>query len=130
MGIRFDWNPFRARKALQETAAEVRRRAAEHMAERARMYAPVDTGFLKSEIVVVSPSGSRSSHVLARADYSQFVEFGHLAGGVTWVAPNPFMRRALADTARAFPEIAKGVKVLRPGSDGGGDNLGATFTTD
>ena len=128
MGIRFRWNPFRATQALQKTVAEIRRDAAEYMADRARSYVPVDTGFLKSSITVISPSGSQSSHVVATADYAQFVEFGHVAGASTWVAPNPFMRRALDDTARAFPEIAKGARVTRP--DGGGSSLGATFTSE
>lgn len=127
MPVKFIWNWFKAQKAVEDIATNFKRDAAEYMAERARAYAPVDTGFLKSEIIVVAPSGSMKAHVLARADYSQWVEFGHLAGGVAWVTPNPFMRKALADTARAFPEIAKGVKVLRPGGEGGGENLGASF---
>lgn len=127
MPVKFRWPWSKTKKVVEDLTRGVRVGAAEYMAERARIYAPVDTGFLKSEIVVIAPSGSTKSHVLARADYSQFVEFGHLAGGVAWVAPNPFMRRALADTAQAFPEIAKGVKVLRPGGDAGGENLGASF---
>jgi hypothetical protein len=129
MKIKWTWNPFKAKQAMQAAGDDLKTRCAQHMAERARHYAPVDTGHLQAEIQVVAPSGSKSAHVIAGADYSQWVEFGHLAGGVAWVAPNPFMRRALADTAKAFPDIAKGVRLARPGvSDV--PNLGATFKSE
>lgn len=126
MAFRFRWNPFAAKKAVQDAGKTIQLRAAEFMAERARAYVPMDTGALKTSIQIVNASGSTKVHVVATEHYAQFVEFGHIAGAGTWVAPNPFMRKALSDTAKAFPEIVRGVRVTRP--DGEGSSLGATFT--
>lgn len=106
------------RKAVEQAGMEITRKAAEYMAARAAMLAPVDTGLLKSSVQVVKASGGGHYHVIATAPYAQFVEFGHLAGGRTWVPPNPFMRNAMADTVRAFPQIARSVKLRRPDGSG------------
>lgn len=121
-----DW--VKAKLALEQAGADAIRRTAEFMAERARMYAPVDTGFLVSQIQVIASSGSSDVHVISGASYSEFVEFGfhHIAG--IWIPPNPFMRKALADAAAEFPNIARGVRVDRPGGARDAAHLGATFT--
>lgn len=132
MPVKFIWNWFKAQKAVEDISANFKKDAAEYMAERARAYAPVDTGFLKSEIVVVAPSGSMKAHVLARADYSQWVEFGHLAGGWRgsprirscgrrWLTPHersprsPRASRFCVLAARAAGKIRCLVRIMRKG---------------
>lgn len=84
--------------------------ASEYFMAHTKMYCPIDTGYLISTIQEYEAAfGSYSVTVLAW--YAPFVEFGHWTwggkGGVAgrFVAPNPFMRRALADTIAAFPEL-------------------------
>jgi hypothetical protein len=124
----FRWNPKPAQEALITLARDAQLDAARFLAERARQLAPVDTGLLKSSIFLVSVGKELRMRVVAEAPYAQWVEFGHLAGGVTWVAPNPFMRTALADTAKAFPGIVKDQKLGRPGGDSGALDLNVSFS--
>lgn len=122
----FDWGPAEA--AIETLKKDVRLEAAKHLATMARTYAPVDTGDLFRSIHIVVDTATDTTSVLASMPYAQWVEFGHIAGNSTWVAPNPFMRNALADTARAFPEIAGSHWLGRPGGDSGSTDLGITFT--
>jgi hypothetical protein len=126
--LNFLWNGDRVKKAMEDAGKEVMRRAADYMAERARMLCPVDTGELLASIQVTSSMNGMVFNVVATAPYAEWVEFGHLAGGVTWVAPNPFMRTARADTIAAFPQIARQVKLGRPGGDNTLSHLGITLT--
>jgi hypothetical protein len=66
-----DW--AKARFAILQVGEETNRLAAEFMAERARIYCPVDTGFLLASIEVIKASGSGNYHVIARAYYAGFV---------------------------------------------------------
>lgn len=125
-----DW--LLGRKAVELAGNEAIRRAAEFMALRAQQYVPVDTGRLHNSIIVQASMGGAKVNVMATAvsdsgaPYPVYVEFGHMAGS-TFVAPNPFMRKALADTARAWPDICKGVRIVSPFGGSGAGHLGATF---
>lgn len=122
---RTGWRGEQVKARLRAQGMEAARQCAEFMAARARLYVPVDTGFLRESIVVMATmSGTRYS-VIATANYARYVEFGHMAGG-TWVPPNPFMRRALADARRQFPAILKDVRLRAPGDSG--THLGTSFT--
>lgn len=115
-----------ARRTLVDAAKGVVGETARYMAERAAIHAPVDTGWLRHSIEVsISPSGMKAN-VQVMAHYAQWVEFGHATPSGGFVAPNPFMRRALADTERQFGEIAKGVDITRPYTDT--FYLGANFS--
>lgn len=131
MAIRFNWNPFAAKKAMVEMGQHVAREAAQFMAARAVLYAPVDTGHLAYNIHVQELGSGLGFRVVSTAFYSPYVEFGHLSTGGTWVAPNPFLRRALADTVDEWPQLA-GQQRLDSAS-GSTHNpegfLGTTFTT-
>jgi len=94
------------------------------MAERARIYAPVDTGHLKANIVVIATQGGTLYRVVSMATYSRFVEWGSMHGG-TFIPPNPFMRRALADARKEFPALLAAARVSAPGET---THLGTTFT--
>lgn len=50
--------------------------AAAYLQERAKFYAPVDTGFLRDHIVI-DDSGSGTVRVVSEAPYSHFIEFGY-----------------------------------------------------
>lgn len=90
--------------------------AANYMAARAVDHAPVDTGYLSFNIAVVPGVGESSivAQVVSMAPYSQWVEFGHQTIAGNFVPPNPYMRRAMADTAREFGEIARKRSIARP----------------
>ena len=123
-----DW--FKAKKAVEDAGREIGKRAAEYMTERAKLYAPVDTGLLHSsiqyELSLVGSAQSFGYTVFATAPYAAYVEFGHMAGAGTWVAPNPFLRNALADTRTAFPQIARSVE-FGSGQGPGPGHLGVSF---
>ena len=87
--------------------------------------APVKTGRSESIIKVIPTLGGTKFNVVAEMPYAQFVEFGSLHE-TYFIAPNPFMRRALADARREFPALLAAAKVVRP--DEGGGHLGTTFT--
>ncbi len=130
---------FRARQVVEAAGREAVMKAAVYMKEKAQANAPVKTGFLRSEIQIVSASGSNAIHVIAAAPYSVHVN-----------DRTQFMTRALNATAAAFPSIAKGVRLGRPdtsrtvdhgddflnaleglrGPQGTAANLGATFHID
>lgn len=116
------WNGDAVRAKLEASGREGARRAAEYVAERARMYCPVDTGELRASIQVISSMNGTIWHVLATAHYARFVEYGSMHGN-TFIPPNPFMRRAMADGRHEFPRILKEAMVTaRPGQ-----HLGASF---
>lgn len=118
-----DWE--KARTVLESAGKDVLREAAEFMAARARQLCPVDTGFLRGSIVATSSKAGLVWNVVATAPYAEYVEFGHYSRGGVWVPPNPFMRTALAETIKRWPEFGKAVRVSRPGEGGG--STGATF---
>lgn len=134
MGIRsfLDWG--KAKSAMTNAGETAMLRAAQFMALRAQQYAPVDTGRLHNSIIVQTSMGGSRINVMATAvsddgaPYPVYVEFGHMAGS-TFVAPNPFMRKALADTARAFPDICRGIRIQGPFGGSGVGHLGSTFVT-
>lgn len=107
----------RGRAACVNAANSIMSEAAQFMAARARQYAPIDTGFLKSSIIVTSEnivfpgnSGQTVSYtVMATAIYATWVEFGHVTKSGRHVPPNPYMRKALSDTQVAFSRIASGI---------------------
>jgi hypothetical protein len=53
------------------------RALAEFVADRARVYCPVDTGELRDSIHVVSEADGMRHHVVATAKHAEPVEFGH-----------------------------------------------------
>lgn len=105
-----DW--AKAKLFVVKAGQQIMVSAADYMAERARAHAPVDTGFLQNSVAVAyglaaSLPYTYTYSVVATADYAVWVQIGHLTPSGFWVAPNPFMTRAVEDTARAFPQIAK-----------------------
>jgi hypothetical protein len=129
MGLNFVWNPQPAREALIRAGKDAMRNAATYMAQRAVDYAPVDTGFLASHIQMVELAGDEGFRVISTAFYSTFIEFGFVSRGGTWVAPRPFMRNALADTAQHWPEFASRQRIGSGGEHNPEGFLGTTFTT-
>jgi HK97 gp10 family phage protein len=120
---RLPWRGEEVKAKLVLSGREGARQAAEYVAERARFYAPVDTGELRASIIVQSSQAGGTWHVLATAPHSRFVEWGSMHGN-TFIPPNPFMRRALMDGRRAYPSILKEAMVrAMPGQ-----HLGATFS--
>jgi hypothetical protein len=110
MGVRSWWNPNAARQAMRQAGMQVVANAAEYMAQRAREYCPVDTGELQSSIIVISSDSTW--YVQATAAHAVPVEMGHLTrDGGTWVPPNPFMRKAIADTKAAWQQFGNGVRL-------------------
>ena len=96
------------RTLVQSAGMSIMRRSAEYCAARARLWAPVDTGYLRDSISVERGEAPGSWQVIVTAPYAVFVELGHLDGlhGRGWIPPNPFLRNAIADTVLAFPSIA------------------------
>ena len=125
MKLNFKWNPFAAKQAVEQAGMTIAKKTAEYMADRARLHCPVDTGALVASIQIIDTKAGQKIHVVATEYYAPWVEFGHMNGS-TWVAPQPFMRTALADTVSAFGQIAKGVTLQSP-LGGAAQNLGASF---
>ena len=134
MGIRSFLNWGKAKTVMVDAGETAMLRAAQYMQLRAQQYAPVDTGRLDNSIIVqTSMAGARISVVATAvsdrgAPYPIYVEYGHMAGS-TFVAPNPFMRKAMADTVSAFPSICQGIKITNQMGGSGVSHLGATFQT-
>jgi HK97 gp10 family phage protein len=122
------WNGDAVKRMLIRTAKDTMRDAATYMAQRAVDHAPVDTGFMASHIQMVELANDLGFRVISTAFYSGYVEFGSMHGG-TWVAPRPFMRMALADTAQHWPSIAAGHRIGSGGTHNPEGFLGTTFTT-
>ncbi len=109
-----DWNPGLGYEAIGDTLQAIGAAAAEFMLERATEYAPKDTGYMASTIGVLSEidrpgrsvAGNYVHTIFCMADYARYVEFGYYSIAGTWIPPQPFMRRAIADTAERWPEIA------------------------
>ena len=119
---RLPWNGEKIKARMEMAGSEGARRAAEYVAERARYYCPVDTGHLKASITVIGTQGGMKWSVIATAKYAPFVEYGSMHGG-TFIAPNPFMRRAFEDGRKMFPTILKEAYVTAFR----GQSLGGTF---
>lgn len=102
------------------------RALAEFVAERARLYAPYDTGELRDSIHVVSEADGLRHHVFATARHSEPVEFGyvHYRSG-RFIPPRAYMRKAVNDGAKAMPQFIGGSRV-RQGYHAG-RLMGATF---
>lgn len=121
MGVRntIDW--LKAQAILYHIGRGSMAAAAEYLGQRAVDYAPVDTMFLAQNIKVYAGTGDIAAEVISHAYYSQWVEFGHMTPGGTWVAPRPYMRMAMADTVREFPEIVRRYTTTRPLEGGGAE---------
>ncbi|MEJ7638280.1 MAG: HK97 gp10 family phage protein [Singulisphaera sp.] len=104
--IRLRWNGDAVKAGLERRGREGARLAAEYVAERARFYCPVDSGELKASIQVISGGDGAVWQVVATAEHAGAVEFGSMRGD-TFIPPDPFLRRALADGRREFPAILK-----------------------
>lgn len=111
MNLSFIWNPDPVRAAMKRAGATIGQRAMEFMTERAKQYCPVDTGFLLNSIILFQDIENGRWYCQAVAHYSVPVEMGHMTTAGSWVPPNPFMRKAIADTAREWPNFGKGVHV-------------------
>lgn len=119
---------WRGDELRERLAAEHRagvKALAEFVADRARMYCPVDTGALKASIQVVSEADGTRHHVIAPLNYSESVEFGHRMRNGAFYPPNPFLRKALADGGRAMPQFLGGAMVRHGFHQG--RLMGATF---
>jgi hypothetical protein len=118
------WFGDRAKALIEARARKVGARACDYMAGRARFHAPKDTHALEKSIRVV-PAGATFT-VYVGVDYALPVHFGHLAGS-TWVAPNPFLWRAVYDTQKRWPAIVREVAVTSSFGTSGVGDLSATF---
>jgi hypothetical protein len=119
---RLPWRGEEIKARIEQSGREGARLAAEFVAERARIYAPIDTGELRASISVLSSQGGSLWHVVATAKHARWVEYGSMHGN-TFISPNPFMRRAMADGRREFPRLLKEAMVTARQ----GQHLGATF---
>lgn len=99
---RWDGDAVRERLAAEHRAGV--KALAEFVAERARMYCPVDTGELRASIQVISESDGMRHHVIATARYAEPVEWGHRMRNGAFYPPNPFLRKSLNDGMRAMPQ--------------------------
>lgn len=122
MDLRLRWDGDAVGAGLERRGREAARLAAEYVAERARIYCPVESGELSASIRVVSGEDGSVWHVIATAEHARAVEFGSMRGD-TFIPPNPFLRRALADGRREFPAILKEVMVTADE----GNHLGAAI---
>lgn len=138
MGVRnsIDWG--RAEAGLQAAGEEAKLRMAHWLADRLHVTCPVDSGYMRSTITVVTPNqgpaelahggvhtslsdggGSATAvQVIIAAPYSLYVIYGYFAG-LTWVPPNPFFQAAIADMIGHFAEIVS-VESFAPFKDGDG----------
>ena len=88
----------RAEKEVRNQVWEVLTKTAESGKLRAKYYAPVDTGFLKANIVTdLSGWSELNTKIHSQAPYSGFVEYG-----TRFMAAQPFMRPALKDVESQF----------------------------
>jgi hypothetical protein len=122
----FFWNATGLKEVLDNAAMKAAEQAAEYVAERARVYCPVDTGDLKASIKAVPSMNRRVWNVLATIPYAGYVEYGTLHGDV-WIPPNPFFRRAMSDGRKRFPEILRESMVTTPHQLSQGMKLGTTI---
>lgn len=88
----------RSSKEIRSQAWKVLKNTAEYGKLRAKYYAPVDTGFLKANIVTdLSDWPGMTTKIHSQAPYSGFVEYG-----TRFMAAQPFMRPALKDVESQF----------------------------
>lgn len=128
MGIlRRWWDPEPAKQQLLANARGGVKAAAEFMADRARAYCPVDTGRLRESIHVVGEADGSRQHVIATEGHAEAQEFGFIHYiSKQFVPPKAYMRKALRDTERAWPQFMKqGTRVDR--GYHAGRVMGATF---
>lgn len=118
------WRGEEVKSLFEQAGIQASKECAEYIVERAIYHAPEDTGELKRSIKAIPTLGGRVWNVVAEADHAPPVEYGSLHGN-TWIKPNPFMRRAVADARVVYPEILKGAYVQALRSEG--KNLGITF---
>ena len=112
MKVKSWWRGDAVREQLLARHRAGVRRLAEFVADRARQYAPVDTGELRASIHVVSEADGKRHHVLASARHAEPQEFGyiHWRSG-RFIPPRAYMRRALNDGARAMPQFLGDARV-------------------
>ena len=117
-------------RLVNEKKAGVRR-LAHYVRDQAELYAPYDASkpagelHLRDTIQVIEEAGGERFHVIASAPWAEPVEFGHRMRNGAYYPPNPFMRRALQDGARAMPQFLGDARV-RQGYHAG-RLMGATF---
>ena len=131
MPVRNTFDADIIREILQDRSSEAIHAAAVHTAIKAMAYCPVDTGHMRSTIQIIE-SGDRSmSTVYVGAYYAPFVELGHMTPSGRYVAPRPFLRLALEDTAQSWPQIVQ-TAFAHAGDAASsridGPHLGAEFT--
>lgn len=79
--------------------------SADRIAEKARNYAPVDTGALRGSIEAVSTVAGKEAEVRVGAEYGRFVEFGTYK-----MEAQPFLSPAVAEEKEAFfAAVGKGL---------------------
>lgn len=134
--FKFIWNrlPWRGEQVKARIVAEHKAALlalAEFVAERARVYCPYDHSkpaselHLRDTIQVISEADGMRHHVIATAPWAEPVEFGHVMANGAFHPPNPFMRKAVHDGAKAFPEIIGRSRVNQGYHQG--KLMGATF---
>lgn len=72
-------------------------KSAERVAAKARSYAPVDTGYLKSSIEASSVTSGKEADILVGAPYGAYVEYG-----TVHMAAQPFLTPAIREEEAEF----------------------------
>lgn len=97
---------MRAMAKSKPQAQKVMKNAIEETYQRARSSAPVDTGFLKANIITRHSADSGEVH--SQAGYSGFLEFG-----TRKMSAQPYMRPAFyagrAQIIQDFEDVARGL---------------------
>lgn len=91
------------RATLKELAVYIR--------DQAYANAPVDTGYLRTTIIVSPSPGEGIEQIVVLAPYAAPVEFGHITSNNGYVPPNPFFRHAIDDGTRKFAELAASISL-------------------
>lgn len=105
MKLRSWWNPEPARQRLVAEYKDGLLALAEFVADRARAYAPVDTGRLRDSIHVVSEADGMRHHVVATVPWAEPQEFGFTMRNGRFYPPQAYMRRAVREGAAAMPRF-------------------------
>jgi hypothetical protein len=110
--IRKWWEPERAAALIRAAGQDIALELAEYVADQARIYCPVLSGDLRRSIQVISSADLTQHFVIATMPYAEPVEFGY-THYITKrrIPPNPFMRKAVQDGAKRFPQLCRDVRV-------------------
>jgi hypothetical protein len=117
------FDPGRARSAYMAAQIERLRKGVNYAYTLAYRNCPVDTGDLQLSLTMIPDPDGMSWRIVATMYYASYVEFGHMSRG-GWVAPNPFLRRAIREAQAAYPDLMWGSVVIGVGGSVGAGVIG------